>query len=377
MHARRASLAAVLAACALTILPAAADAQGRVPPLGLITAAPASATSCANVSPRPAVANPDTVAARRLATEGSDAALLGDVATARARLEEAVRSAPMMEDLEYQLGRLYEEQGDASAAAQSYCRYLALASTASDSTEARRRLEGLSGQTEEAASVVTVQLRTGAAYARRGEFMNAAGAFQAATNQSPNLAEGYHDQAAALVAAGRLDEGRELLERYVRLRPSAPDGQDVRRQIRLLERTRYSPAAALGSGLIPGGGQFYTRRYVMGALVAAAAAGGVVVALEEESEIRTVTGVDDNGIPYQYEARFTERPNLVMGLGITAGAALLGAIEAWWWSDRGQNAAKQLSRDTAAELRGGGSAGNESAVRIAPDRRGLALRVFW
>ena len=376
-HARHTFAAAVLVACAIVTLPAVGSAQGRVPPLKLITAAPATGTACANVAPRTAVANPDTAAARRLASEGTDAALLGDPATARARLEQAVNSAPRMEELEYQLGRLYEEQGDNSAAAQSYCRFLALATTATDSTEARRRLDGLSGQTEEASSVVAVQLRTGAAYARRGEFAAAAGAFQAATNQSPNLAEAYHDQAAAMVAQGNLDAGRELLQRYISLRPGAPDAQDVRRQLGLLERTRFSPATAFGSGLLPGGGQLYTRRYVMGALVAAAAAGGVVVALGEETEIRTVTGVDPNGIPYQYEAAFTERPNLVTGLAIAGGATLLGAIEAWWWSDRGQSAAKRLSTDTAEELRSDAEVGRANSVELVPSGRGLAVRISW
>src|SRR5690606_3237097 len=194
----------------------------------------------------------------------------------------------------------------------------------------------------------------------------------------PNLAEAYHDQASALVAAGRLLEGRDLLARYIELRPSAPNIGDVRRQLRTLDRARYSPATALGAGLIPGGGQFYTGRYLPGIVVAAATAGGVFYAIREETEIRTVTGVDPNGIPYQYEAAFSERPNLVAGLGIAAGATLLGALEAWWWTDRGQSAAQRLSRETANALRQNSAS---RALRIEPfggrTGAGLAMNVTW
>lgn len=285
-----------------------------------------------------------------------------------------------MEDLEYQLGRLYEDQGDASAALEAYCRYLTLAPTAADSSEARRRLAGLSGSSSDASSEVTVRLRTGATYAERGEFLAAAAAFEAATVLAPSMAEAYHDQASVLVAAGQLEQGRVLLERYLQMRPAAPNAAEAQRQLRLLERTGYSPATALGAGILPAGGQFYTGQYILGAVIAAATAGGVVYALDTEQEIRTVTGVDPNGVPYQYEAAFTERPNLLTGLGIAAGATIFGAIEAWWWADRGQSAARQLSRETASALRGSPGR-SSSAPRLSPFSgprgSGIALKVSW
>src|SRR5690606_36000023 len=76
----RTAAAVLLASASLVAFPGAAEGQGRVPPLTLITTAPASASSCAGVTPRPMASRPDTAAARRLASEGSDAALLGDAA---------------------------------------------------------------------------------------------------------------------------------------------------------------------------------------------------------------------------------------------------------------------------------------------------------
>lgn len=357
----------------------AASAQGRVPPLRLVTAAPAAAPSCASVAPRPLPTRADTAGARRLASEGTDAALLGDAATARAKLEEAVHRAPQLEDLEYQLARLYEEQGDANAAAASYCRYLALARTAADSAEARRRLEGLSASEEAAPSeAAAVRLRTGAAYARRGEFLAAASAFEQAIAQSPTWAEVHHDRAAALVAAGQLSQARVALERYLELRPGGPEATEVRRQLRTLARARYEPASALTFGVFPGGGQFYTGRPVLGALVGIVTASGVLLALNEEREPRIVTGVDPNGFPYQYETLVKTRPNLAVGVGVAVGATLLGALEAWWWSERGQSAAAQLSRETADALR---ETPRSSALRVTPvagpTGGGIALSLRW
>ncbi|HLV26142.1 MAG TPA: hypothetical protein VKZ41_07495, partial [Gemmatimonadales bacterium] len=65
------------------------------------------------------------------------------------------------------------------------------------------------------------------------------------------------------------------------------------------------------------------------------------------------------------------------GLAIAGGATLLGAIEAWWWSDRGQSAAKRLSTDTAEELRSDAEVGRANSVELVPSGRGLAVRISW
>lgn len=372
----------VAAAVALAIASVAGGAQ-EMRPLTLLTSAP-QAGACDGIARRAVGSAPDTVAARRLASEGADAALLGNAALARARLERAATLAPGLDDIEYQLGRLYEEQGDVTAATASYCRYLYFAPTAADSSEARRRLAGLSGSAEEATSDIIVQLRTGAAYARRGEFSAAASAFRTATVRSPNLAEAYHDQAVVMIAAGNRQQGRDLLDQYLELRPAARNAAQVREQVRILDRARFAPGTALGTGLLPGGGQLYERRFLAGGVIALAAAGATVFAVLQEDEIRTVTGVDGAGNPYSYEARFVERPNLAVGLGAAAGITVLGAVEAWWWANRGQRRASQLSTRTAQSLRSGGSASDRADagdLRLRPfataSGAGLVLSRSW
>lgn len=131
--------------------------------------------------------------------------------------------------------------------------------------------------------------------------------------------------------------------RFLALQPNAPEAPDVRRRVAALtyELTPRqamvaappsppSPGGALALGIIiPGGGQYYTRRPVLGLLVTAATAGAVFYGLQQKTVTEMVSATDPNGHTYQYPVSRTERPNVGVGIGAAAGISLLAALEAY------------------------------------------------
>ena len=75
------------------------------------------------------------------------------------------------------------------------------------------------------------------------------------------------------------------------------------------------------SGILPGGGQFYTHQPILGVVVLGGVAASAVWALKSSPIIFT----DPFGHPYQAG---TERKNLWTGVAVGGGIWLLGALEA-------------------------------------------------
>lgn len=350
-------------------------AQG-VEPIRLTRTTQAGSGSCASVAARPAPARADTSAARRLAESGADAALLGDVGAAREQFERAAALNPRAPDITYQLARLHEEAGDGAAARRELCRYLTLAPSAADSSDATRRLAALGDDTPRAPNEnADVQYRTGVAYAARSDFASAARSFAAAGVAAPDWSDAHVGHAAALVAMGNHAAAMVPLRRAYALRPDPADRAMTERQLRVLERARLSPTNALALGVIPGGGQFYGDRPFLGALVLATAAGGGVLTVLGEDVLRTFVATDANGFEYEYVLEVREYPQRNLGIGIAAGATLLGAIEAFAHASRARGAAERLTRGTAAALR----APAEASVAPWTNGRdlGIAVRIDW
>ena len=151
-------------------------------------------------------------------------------------------------------------------------------------------------------------------------------------------------------------------EEYLRLKPQAPDRAEVVARIETLRRRPPSATQALGLGLIvPGGGQFYTRRPIRGALFFAGAATAIGFAVQQQSSTKTVeeTATDPFGNPYKFTTthRVTDRPNLVPGIGIAAALIAGSALEAFMF-------AKQRSADV-----------QRVSVSLSPSAGGVAARV--
>lgn len=109
----------------------------------------------------------------------------------------------------------------------------------------------------------------------------------------------------------------------------------------------FSPAsAALRSLAIPGLGQFYTGRPALGAAFLGAWAGAIGFGLmSEKVTVECLAQATDECPSGQVRAKISERPQLMLGLGIAAAVAVISALEAR------SGAAKVNARQTAMARR--------------------------
>ena len=271
-----------------------------------------------------------------MAQRAQQAAILGDRTAARDQLRHASVLDPTNHDLAYQLARAQEAVGANDAAVVEYCRFIALAPSAPEAAEVRERIAALTRPSDTAVSEkVMAPFRAGVTAYEAGRYAQAEVAFSSALALQPDWADAYYDRALANAARGRRDLAIVDLQRYLRLRPEAEDRAAVIARINSLRGGPLSPTAALGLGLvIPGAGQMYTGRKVMGVITLAAAGGALAYALKSDPVTKefVVNPTDPfgNPLPPFVDTRTeTGRPHLVPGLaafGVIAGAT---AIEAF------------------------------------------------
>jgi hypothetical protein len=111
------------------------------------------------------------------------------------------------------------------------------------------------------------------------------------------------------------------------------DRELVVARVNQLRAGLLSASQAFGLGLvIPGGGQFYAKRPVLGILSLLGVGAGVTVAMMEKTTTTTATksGTDPFGNPYTYPVTTASKshPYLVSGLAAGGGLALVSAIDA-------------------------------------------------
>lgn len=271
---------------------------------------------------------------------------------------------PANPDLAYQLARAQEAIGANDAAATEYCRFLALAPSAPEAPEVRDRIAALTRNSQTTVSEkIMTPFRTGVTAYEAGRYAQAEIAFSSAIALQPDWADAYYDRALANAARGRRDLAIVDLQRYLRLRPEAEDRAAVITRISNLRGGTLSPTAALGLGLvIPGAGQMYTGRKVLGVVTLAAAGGALAYALKTDPVTKefVVNPTDPFGNPLPpFIDRRTEigRPHLVPGLATLGAIAGVAAIEAF----------VHARRVNASEQRFGAG--------LVPLSDGLALRV--
>jgi len=162
------------------------------------------------------------------------------------------------------------------------------------------------------------QLRAGVDFFAARNTVAADRALTSAASGAPAWPDVYYERALVYQAEGNTSQAIADLQHYLQLRPNAADREAVESHIGALQR---SPTKAFVSGILPGGGQFYTHQPVLGAFVLGGVAASAVWALKSSPIIFT----DPFGHPYQAG---TERKNLWKGVAVGGGIWLLGAVEA-------------------------------------------------
>ena len=311
----------------------------------------AAGTACASVLPLAPAAAPRPAEARRLADAASVSALAGELTAARDQLQRAVALDPASAELQFQLGRAHDALGDRPEALRAYCRTQRLSRDPEELAEVQQRIAQLATEQGRLPSErAAVSFRTGVAYAESGDLAAAERAFGEAVQAAPNFAEAYYNRALVRIGVGLNDGALDDLDRLARL---APDGHraEVREARDVLRSGRQSPTTALGLGMVlPGGGQFYTGRPYIGAVVALVAVAGVLVSQEETVVTREFTATDPFGNPYTYERGVAEKPRLALGLGMVAGSLIGGALEAFFRARGAQEEVQDLRSTVRAGL---------------------------
>jgi tetratricopeptide (TPR) repeat protein len=342
----------------LALVPAAAHAQAKTDGLKRVPPPAPTRPACA---PLPAPKTPTDAQRRRardLAQNGQQAAILGDTAAAFAQMREASSLDPTNADLAYQLARAYETAGAGANAAKEYCRFLAIAPNAPEASEARGRISVLAPPAQVSGPTVASTLFTAAvaAYDRK-QFPEAEAKFAAAINADPTWADSYYDRAFIRAAQGNQQQALNDFEEYLRLKPQAVDRVQVVARIESLRQRPPSPGQALGLGLVlPGAGQFYTRRPLFGALFLAGTSAAVGFGIQSQTSTKPVqrTAKDPFGNEYTFTTtqRTSDRPNLVPGVAVAGALMVAGAVEAYVYAQRSNADARRMSMSITPNLNG-------------------------
>jgi len=162
------------------------------------------------------------------------------------------------------------------------------------------------------------QLRAGIDFFAARNTTSADRALTSAAGAAPAWPDVYYERALVYQAEGRTSQAIADFQHYLQLRPNAADRDVVASRIGALDR---SPTKAFASGILPGGGQFYTHQPILGVVVL----GGVAASAVWAFKSTPITFTDPFGHPYQAG---TERKNLWTGVAVGGGIWLLGALEA-------------------------------------------------
>jgi tetratricopeptide (TPR) repeat protein len=275
--------------------------------------------------------------AREAFLQGQEAAIGGDNRVAREHFQRAAEQDPSDAAIAYQLARAHESLGEVNEAIREYCRLLAIAPGGPDAPEAQQRLSEL-GPRRSQSEIATVQFRAGLRQIDETRWRDAQVAFTRAIEAAPDWPESYYNRAIVLERLDQNERATADYQRYLELEPAAADRDVVVRRMVSLRRRNMSPGSALARGLlVPGLGQHYTRRPVLGFLVLGAVGGaiayGVVPKDVEITEVRTGTFIDPFGNEREYEYDYTyferQRPNLTAGIAAAAAISALAALEAY------------------------------------------------
>jgi tetratricopeptide (TPR) repeat protein len=324
------------------LVPLVLAAQTVAPREPLKRAQPPAAASmlCAPAADRVSPTDEQRREARDLATRALQAALLGDSATAREELRQAAALDPTDADLAYRLGRAHETVHASAEAVIEYCRFLALTPSAPEAPEVRARVSALaSSAADPRAAPVVSAFQAGIEAYESGRMADAEAAFSTTIRRQPQWAEPYYNRAVTSLARGNHEAAVRDLEQFLRLKPETEDRAAIVARIGSLRRVTFSPGTALATSLVlPGAGQYYTRRPMRGVITSLGVGTAIAVALLQKTTTSTIeqTGTDPFGNEYTYTTtqRSRERPYAVPASGAAVAISLGSAIDAFRYAQR-------------------------------------------
>ena len=295
---------------------------------------PAHELVCADTAALPDSSRaPDDPEVERLTDAATQAMILGDFEGALSFLDRAIGIDARATEPLWLRARVLHQAGRLHESTDAFCRFLALEPTGAPAQEARRRLdEARTADTVVAA--IERDFASGVAQYRADRLAEAEASFTRVLGERPAAASALYNRGVVRLSAERFEAARADLERFRSLaRLDATDSARVQGMIDWATASIGGPTAgrALGLGmLLPGGGQFYTSRPVLGTLMLGTSAGLLATGfLVERTRIRCLAPDPDGGCPpEQIASEETERPLLLPAVGVAALLWVGGAIEA-------------------------------------------------
>jgi tetratricopeptide (TPR) repeat protein len=319
---------------------------------------PVAWTGCpAATAPMADVADDARAEAERLAADATEASILGDNAAALQLLTIAATLDPHSERVAYRRALTLEQVTRGEEALAEYCRFLGLAPDGPQGEEARERIAALAaarGFTVPAAAAAAYS--AGIAHFTAGRMAQAYTAFDEAATAAPAWADAAYNRGVVRLALGETSTATRDLRRYLELSPGSPDFGAVLDALQAV-REPYNPGAVLATGLlVPGLGHFTTGRTRTGAAYLGAATGMAGIGLLVSRARVDCLSPPEGGRcpPEQVLDESTSRPLLVPALIGALATGVLGAIDAYRFAQRQNEAGNRPAAGRGAGLSLGG-----------------------
>jgi tetratricopeptide (TPR) repeat protein len=287
--------------------------------------------------------------AESLASEASQAAILGQYEQARDLLREGTALDGTSSSLSYSLGRLLESGGELESALAEYCRFVVIAPSAGEAADVEQRIESI-GIAVGALGLSSARaaFEAGLGSFDRGDYDQAVLDFSRALVEQSDWDQAHFNRAVAYLSSGREAAGVADLEFYLELAPQASDRAEIEGLLEELGPiVEYNPRTALVSGLfIPGMGYFYSGRPGAGILALSAAGASLGFAiLNKEVKVSCLSPPVNGQCPRgEIISEGQKRPMLVPGLAVATAITIFGAI----------HASRGVRRSALQASRGGG-----------------------
>jgi hypothetical protein len=262
-------------------------------------------------------------------------------------------------DLAYRRARVLEDLNRTEQAMQEYCRAIDLGvdEIGVRERDVRDRIDGLYEQIRARLPVAAQQaFVAGLIAADDTLWVDAIESFSGAIDLAPTWADAIYNRALIREYIGDLFGALVDFRAYLAVvaNPEDADALAISQRIGELEGAASvatpSPAGALALGVVPGMGQYYTGRPIMGTATLMSA--GIAVAAGFMIKDITVLCLED---PPEGQAcppdlivdEITERPYLWVGIGIGAAITIAGAVEAYLTAKKARDA--RIGLTTPAE----------------------------
>ncbi len=303
--------------------------------------------------------------AGQLASDASQAVILGELLRAQDLLDRATQLDPASPDLAYSHARVFEELGRPENAMAEYCRALSLGAVDAGILDSQDRIDALYEIVQaRIPAIARAAFSNGLDQADAGAYDGAVASFSVAIDTVPDWAPAVYDRAVVYERMGSIQESLADYQRYLDLMPNDIDpvvgaGHAAHRHARRARQPADAEpgagALALGDGLSGNGSVLHRagcERHPRFSALAAAAVTTGFLCQEGDRSVPELGRRPGKTVPRtRSSTRSTDHPYLLPALGAAGAVTVIGAIEAFVHARGRRKEAEGAQQETTAALR--------------------------